>query len=390
LRDVQARSEPILGIDIGTTFSTAALVVGGRFHYATDERGEACVPSVVHFPRSGLPVVGFEADRLRQAEPEHTISGVKRLIGRSLDSPQARLVGAGTAFRMVGTGQDEVKIRVRTAEYTASEVAAVLMKHLRDLAQQRFQRQLTRAVVTVPVLAPPQVREAMVRIGKMAGLEVVRVVSESVAGALARGIAGAGDEGAPRLVFDFGGGTLDLAVVQRQGRQVKVLSAGGDDLLGGDDFDTELARWAASQIWGTFQVDVTRDAILAAAIQRQCERVKRALSSGPSARCFLPDALGAGGRRWDVDLLMTRDNVRPVWAELVERAMDVTRSVIAAAGCPTEALSMISLIGGTTFMPQVREAVAQTFGRPLDIESDPQTAVARGAALLGALPDLID
>jgi molecular chaperone DnaK (HSP70) len=118
--------------------------------------------------------------------------------------------------------------------------------------------------------------------------------------------------------------------------------------------------------------------------------VKRALSSGPSARCFLPDALGAGGRRWDVDLLMTRDNVRPVWAELVERAMDVTRSVIAAAGCPTEALSMISLIGGTTFMPQVREAVAQTFGRPLDIESDPQTAVARGAALLGALPDLID
>ena len=386
---MQAVTEPVLGLDLGTTFSTAALVVNGKFHYATDERGEACIPSVVHFPRTGAPVVGAEADKLRVSDPENTVWGIKRVIGRSLDSPQARRLQAGSVFKLVGRGSDEVKVRVRTGEFAASEVASMLLRNLRERAQARFGKSITKAVVTVPVLTPRHVRDDMIRIGRMAGLEVLRVVAEPVAGALARGIAGAGDTGAPRLIFDFGGGTLDLTVVQHVDELVKVLAAGGDDSLGGDDFDTEFARYVSNAVWGTHKLDVTKDALLADTIHRTCERVKRALSATPSARYLIPEALGAKGRRWDIELSVTRQTMAPVWDELVARAMKVTSDTIKASGIDPKSLSAVSLIGGTTFIPQVREAMCAAFDIPLDIETDPQTAVARGAAFLGAFPQLI-
>jgi molecular chaperone DnaK len=386
---VQSSSEPVLGLDLGTTFSTAALVVNGKFHYATDERGEACVPSVVHFPRSGAPIIGAAADKLRTSDPENTVCGIKRVVGRSIDSPQARRLQASSAFKVTGRGTDEVKVRVRSGEFAASEIAAMLLRNLRERAQARFGTFINKAVVTVPVLTPRHVRDDMVRIGRMAGVEVLRVVAEPVAGALARGIAGAQDTGAPRLIFDFGGGTLDLTVVQHEAERVKVLACGGDDSLGGDDFDLLFSRYVASTVWGAHQFDVTRDVVLSDTIQRTCEKVKRALSASPSARYLIPEALGAKGRRWDIELPVTREVMEPVWDELVSRAVDATRTTIASSGIDPKSLSTVSLIGGTTFIPQVREAVSRAFALPLDIENDPQTAVARGAAFLGAFPQLI-
>lgn len=183
----------MLGLDLGTTFSTAALVVNGKFHYAADERGEACIPSVVHFPKTGAPIVGVDADRLRVTDPENTVWAIKRVIGKPLDSPQGRRLQASSVFKLLGNGADEVKVRTRTGDYAASEIAAILLRHLKDRAQQRFGKAITKAVVTVPVLASAHLRDTMVKMGRMAGLDVVRVISEPVAGALARGIAGAGD-----------------------------------------------------------------------------------------------------------------------------------------------------------------------------------------------------
>jgi molecular chaperone DnaK len=379
----------VLGIDLGTTFSTAAIVVNGKFHYAVDERGEACIPSVVHFPRSGPPLVGIDADKLRVTDPENTVWAIKRVIGRSLDSPQVRRLQAASVFKLVGQGDEEVKVRTRGGDISASEIAAMLLRHLKDRAQQRFGRVLTKAVVTVPVQAPASVRERMVKLGRMAGLDVLRVVSEPVAGALARGIAGAQDTGTPRLIFDFGGGTLDVTVVQRVDGRVVVHAAGGDDSLGGDDFDTAFARHVASHVWGHHQLDVTRDVILNDTIQRTCERVKRALSSSPSARYYIPEALGVTGRKWNIELNVTREMMGAVWAELISRAIEVTAETVAESKVARSGLALISLIGGTTFIPQVREALGAALGRPLDVEADPQTAVARGAAFLGAFPQLL-
>lgn len=381
--------EPVLGIDLGTTYSTAALVVNDKFHYATDERAEACIPSVVHFPKSGAPIVGAEAERLRATDPENTVWAIKRVIARPLDSPQARRLQASAAFKLIAPPHTAgIKVRTRSGDYGADEIAAVIVRHLRDRAQQRFGRTFSKAVMTVPVVAPPSIEQEMVKIGRMAGLEVTRVIKEPVAGAVARGIAGASDDGKPRLIFDFGGGTLDVSVVQNVDRAVKVLGVGGDDSLGGDDFDTLFARDVASHVWGNHQLDVTRDAILSDTIQRTCEKVKRLLSSMEAARYFIREALGAAGRRWDIDLSVTRERMAAVWKELVDRAVTVTLETLRGA-LPQNALSRVSLIGGTTFLPMVRSAVAQSLRVPLDVENDPQTAVARGAAFLGAFPALI-
>ncbi len=384
-----AGAEPILGIDLGTTFSTAALVLDGRFHYALDGRGDACIPSVVHFPKSGSPIVGFEAEKLRATDPVNTIAGIKRVIGRPLDSGPARILDASSAFKLKAAGPGEVSVVTRAGEITASEVAAIIVRHLKDRAEHRFGRKISKCFMTAPVAAGPEVHRAMVRIGKMAHLEVVRIISEPVAGALARGLGGASGPEAPVLVYDFGGGTLDTSVVQRQGGRVSVRSAGGDDCLGGNDFDLAFARHVAAAIWGMASIDVTKDVVLFDRIQRQCELVKRALSVSNEARFFVPDALGTPRQRRSLDVMVRREQLFTPWRELIERSTKVMAETVVNAGLEPKQLASVMLIGGTTFIPMVREAVARSLPVPLDIEDDPQTAVARGAAVLAVMPRLL-
>jgi molecular chaperone DnaK len=382
-------SEIILGVDFGTTYSTAAAAIDGKFHYALDERGEACIPSVVHFPSKGAAIVGAEADRQRAIDPENTIFGIKRVVGRPIESSQARVLNSAAMFRLEGKGGGEVEVKTRQGTLRASDVGAIILGYLKARAELRFGKRISKAVLTVPVAATPPVHDAMRRMGKLVGLDVVRVLAEPVAGALARGVAGANDTGEPRLIFDFGGGTLDVAVVQRQGGSVKVLASAGDDCLGGQDFDFAFARWVASRVYAASRVDVTKDAILVDAIERQCEQVKRALSAMNEARYYVPNAIGPAGRKSPIAMQVSRADLRPEWADLVSRAVDVAQEALTRAQVPASRLSVISMIGGTVYIPQVREAVAQHFGRPLDVETDPQTAVARGAALLAVFPKLV-
>jgi molecular chaperone DnaK (HSP70) len=229
----------------------------------------------------------------------------------------------------------------------------------------------------------------MVRCGKAAGLEVIRTVPEPCAGAVARGFAGASWGPAPLLVYDFGGGTLDATVVRREGAALRVLASGGDDCLGGDDLDAAFARFVASGIYRMHGVDVTKDAVLWERIQRQCELVKRALSARREVRYQLAEAFGVGGRVQHLDYTFSREHLAPVWAELVQRSIDASRTTVESAGLAVADLGAVLLIGGTTYVPQVRAAVAGAFPRPQAVEDDPQTAVARGAALLGANAKLL-
>jgi molecular chaperone DnaK len=382
-------SEVILGIDLGTSYSTAAALIGGKVVFALDARGEPCIPSVVHFPRSGPPVVGADAEKMRSTDPENTVFGIKRLVGRGVDSPAARLLDACSAFRIKGAKGGEASVVVRGAERSASEVAAVILRHLRELAEARFRRKVGKAVVTVPVTAPPEVRDAMVRCGRMAGLEVLRVVDEPCAGALSRGLAAAPPEGKPQLVYDFGGGTFDATVVERAGGSMRVLSAGGDDCLGGDDLDLAFARWIGNAVQKAHQKDVTHDVVLWDRIQRTCERVKRALSSSAEARFHVPDAFATGGREQKIDYLVKREVVDLLWKELVVRSLQASVETVRQSGLPAGGLASVLLIGGTSFVPQVRSSVGALFKLPTTIEEDPQTAVARGAALLAAQSSLL-
>ncbi len=383
-----APTEIVLGIDLGTTYSTAAAVIDGRMHFALDSRGEACLPSVVHFPKAGPPLVGADADRLRSADPHNTVFGIKRLVGRAADSPAARLLDACAAFRIRPQAGGEAALEVRSGRYSASEVAAVILGHLRERAEARFGRRVGKAVLTVPVTATPAVRDAMVRCGKMAGLEVLRIVTEPCAGAIAR-FGGAPWGAEPLLVYDFGGGTFDATVVQRSGGQLRALSAGGDDCLGGDDFDLAFARYVASGVYRVHGIEVTRDAILWDRIQRQCELVKRALSTAAEARFLVKEGLRGGDRPRDLDYRIHRDHLAPHWAELVARSLQAAADTLHEAGLRAGDLGAVLLIGGTTYVPQVRGSVAQAFPQRSVVEDDPQTAVARGAALLAAQAGLL-
>jgi molecular chaperone DnaK len=383
-------SEILLGIDLGTTFSTAAAVLDGKLQFALDARGEPCFPSVVHFPKSGPPLVGAAADRLRASDPQNTVFGIKRLVGRTADSGPARILDACSAFRIKSQGADEAAVEVRTGTYAASEVAALILRHLRERAEARFGRHIAKAVLTVPVTAGQGIRDAMVRCGRMASLEVVRILSEPCAGAVARGIGATAKDTGPVLVYDFGGGTFDATVVQRAGAQLRVLSAGGDDCLGGDDLSLAFAKFVESGVYRVHGVEMSRDVVLWDRVQRQCELVKRALSTSLEARYHLTDAFSGGGRPKDLDFVFHRDHLAPHWSEFVERSLEAAAQTVREAGLAVPDLAGILLIGGTTFVPQVRAGVARAFPRPCVAEDDPQTAVARGAALLAANPALLE
>jgi molecular chaperone DnaK (HSP70) len=219
---------------------------------------------------------------------------------------------------------------------------------------------------------------------------VIRAVPEPCAGAVARGFAGVTWGAAPLLVYDFGGGTLDATVVRREGSALRVLAAGGDDCLGGDDLDAAFARYVASGIYRMHGVDVTKDAVLWERIQRQCELVKRALSARHEVRYQLPEAFSVGGRTQHLDYTFSREHLAPHWAELVSRSVAASRATLDEAGLGVPDLGAVLLIGGTTYVAQVRAAVAEAFPRPAAVEDDPQTAVARGAALLGADASLLE
>jgi molecular chaperone DnaK len=386
---VGGATEIVLGIDLGTTFSTAAALIGGKLHFAIDSRGEACIPSVVHFPRTGPPLVGAEADRMRAADPHNTVFGIKRLMGRPADSPAARLLDACSAFRIKAQGNGEAAVEVRAGTLSASEVASLILRHLRERAEARFGGRIRRAVLTVPVTAGPEVRDAVTKCGRMAGLEVMRIVSEPCAGALARGVGSSATFTAPALVYDFGGGTFDATVVQRSGRELRVLGSGGDDCLGGDDFSMAFARFVENGVYRVQGIQLSHDVVLWDKVQRQCELVKRALSTVPEARFVLQDALGGAGRSRSLELVFHRDHLAPEWAPLVERSLETAAQTVRDAGLTVADLAGVLLIGGTTHVPLVRNGVGRAFPRPCIAEEDPQTAVARGAALLAAQPELL-
>ncbi len=382
---MSSSAEIVLGIDLGTTYSSAAALIDGKLHFALDSRGEACVPSVVHFPKSGAPLVGADAERMRATQPENTIFGIKRLIGRDADSPAARLLDACSAFRIKSLKNGEAAVQVRSGVHAASEVASLILRYLRERAEQRFGQKITKAVLSVPVTATDEVKQAMQKCGRMAGLEVLRLVAEPCAGALAHGMEGPATTGSAMLIYDFGGGTFDATVMQRVDQKLRVLSVGGDECLGGDDFDLAFARQVSDQVHRISRNEIARDAILRERLQRQCEQVKRALSFAPEARLRVAEALSTGGKNRDLDTLVRRADLDECWAELVERSLQEALQTVADAGLLPEDLGGVVLIGGTTYVPQVRAGVARGFGGlACHYEPDPQTAVARGAAWLAA------
>ncbi|HJZ93045.1 MAG TPA: molecular chaperone DnaK [Gemmataceae bacterium] len=353
----------VVGIDLGTTFSLAGYVRDGRPVVVRDETGNALVPSVISFHPDGTVLVGTAARERALADPEHTIFSVKRLMGRTLADLQQelKLIPHQIAERDAGGGRKVLTVRIGDREHTPEELSAMILREVRKRAGDP-----TRAVITVPAYFDDSQRQATRDAGKIAGLDVLRIVNEPTAAALAYGLDRR--EGGTVAVYDLGGGTFDCSILSISDGVFKVLSTNGDTFLGGDDFDRALMEVAA----GEMDVDLgEKDPQLLQSLRDQAERLKIALSSAESAAFVLDNY-----RR-----TFTRAEFEALIAPLIDRSLEKSRKALRDAEVRKDQIDEVVLVGGSTRIPYVRQKVGEFFGRTPHTELNPDEVVALGAAL---------
>jgi molecular chaperone HscA len=353
-----------VGIDLGTTNSLVATLRSGVPEVLADERGRRLVPSVVHYAADGRVTVGAEALAARAADPLNTIASAKRLIGRSVHDVSA----ADLPFRLESLG-GTAAIRTAAGIRTPADVGAEVLRVLRTRAEAALGGPLTGAVITVPAYFDDAQRQATKDAAEQAGLKVLRLLNEPTAAAVAYGLDTAAE--GLYLVYDLGGGTFDVSLLQLHGGVFEVLSTGGDSALGGDDFDRCIVDWFVAELEDVHWHSADFTALLAAA-----RHVKQALSDADSAVMHCCDV---GGTRRSARL--TRDHFESITRDLLARTMASVKRVLRDAKVAAADIDGVVLVGGSTRMPMVRQAVASHFGREPYTGVDPDEAVALGAAI---------
>ncbi|MDP9000678.1 MAG: Hsp70 family protein [Myxococcota bacterium] len=373
----------VVGIDLGTTNTVAAYVRGGRVHVVADEEGRRLLPSVVSFPPSGGVLVGHAAKERRVVDARNTIASVKRLIGRAWDSDEIQRARRRVAFELKEGPARGPVIVVRGQEHTLPEISAFVLERAKRIAERALGEMVDRAVITVPAHFNELQRAATKVAGSIAGLEVVRIINEPTAAALAYGLGRSARERV--AVYDFGGGTFDCTLLQLSGSVFEVLATAGDSFLGGDDLDLAIAERIAGAFLHAHRYDPRADP---QAFERLCvagERLKIELSSNEHAHAKLHEvAFGVGGTHLNLDFGLARAELDGLATPLVERTFAVCQEALSIARLTVSDFDKVILVGGSTRIPLVRQRVEQFFGRlPLD-RVNPEEVVAVGAAVQAA------
>jgi Fe-S protein assembly chaperone HscA len=360
----------VVGIDLGTTYSLAAFVEDGRPKVVRDAAGAALVPSCLSFHYDGTVLVGSAAKARALSDPEHTIFSVKRLMGRTLADleRELKMIPHQIVERETDGKRKVLRVKIAGREFTPEELSAMILKEVRARAGNP-----TKAVITVPAYFDDSQRQATRDAGRIAGLDVLRIVNEPTAAALAYGLdkRSAGTV----AVYDLGGGTFDCSVLALSDGVFKVLATNGDTFLGGDDFDRAIMQVAAAEMG----VDLaTRDAELLQHLRDAAERTKIALTSGDRAE-FVVNLPGATPRRFT--RTFTRAEFEALIAPLVDRSIDRCRSALRDAGIKPGGVDEVVLVGGSSRIPLVRKRVAEFFGRTPHTDLNPDEVVALGAAV---------
>jgi molecular chaperone DnaK len=370
----------ILGIDLGTTNSAVGVVDSGFPILLADEDGKRITPSAVWFGADGSVEVGMKALRRRAAEPGRVVTSVKRLMGRRMEE----IEGGEEDFAVaVERGSDGLP---RVLGRTPEEVSAEILKELKRIAEWRMGVAISKAVITVPAYFNDGQRAATKRAGELAGLEVVRILNEPTAAALAYGLDKLGER-TRVAVYDLGGGTFDFSILEMQDGVFQVLATHGDTRLGGDDLDGLILRWAVEKC-GLDQENFSVEAQVR--LRAEAERVKLALSEQAAAVFRVPFFDGARS----IEVEISRDELEKLAASWIGRTLRHSRQALADANLKAEELDAVVLVGGSTRMPAVRRAVAELFGREPDISQHPDEAIALGATvqagvLSGALRQMV-
>ncbi len=345
----------IVGIDLGTTNSLVAVVDSGIPYVIADTQGQRSLPSVVHYPESGEPIVGHEARRQTVLKPASTLSSIKRFIGRRLaDCPEDT---TSTPFPLTSTETGDVRIGVHDKSLAPEDVSAEILKNLKDTATTSLEDEVTRAVITVPAYFNNAQRDATKRAGELAGLTVERIINEPTAAALAYGLDRL-KEKSRIAVYDLGGGTFDLSILELTEGSFQVLSTNGNTSLGGDDIDRALSEFIAQKIAQSTGPDAASDPLLQAKINEQAEAAKIRLSSESEATISLPFITSD----FSFEYALTRDELEKLAQPTVQQTRQHCIRALADAKLEAKDLDQVILVGGMTRMPLVSRFVGEQFG----------------------------
>jgi molecular chaperone DnaK len=371
----------IIGIDLGTTNSVVAVMEGGDPTVITNSEGNRTTPSVVAFTKDGNRLVGITAKRQAVVNPENTVYSVKRLMGRRADDPETERTKGMVSYNISeGPNQDaRVSVPIKNKVYTPQEISAMVLGKLKRDAEAYLGEDVKQAVITVPAYFNDSQRQATKDAGQIAGLEVLRIINEPTAAAVAYGLDKQNDE--TILVFDLGGGTFDVSVLEVGDGVIEVKSTNGDTHLGGDDWDERIVHWLVDEFKKEQGIDLSQDRQALQRLREAAEKAKIELSSTTQTEINLPFITADSTGPKHLATTLSRSKFEQLTADLLERVKQPFHSALRDAGLSAKDLDQVVLVGGSTRMPMVQELVRQLTGKEPNRGVNPDEVVAVGAAL---------
>jgi len=370
----------IIGIDLGTTNSAAAFIEGGEPHIIENAEGNRTTPSIVAIAKNGERLVGQLAKRQSVTNPANTIFGIKRFIGHNFDEASVSKDQETVPYKLSKSENGGVQVAMSGKEYRPEEISAMILQKLKTDAEQKLGEKITEAVITVPAYFNDAQRQATKDAGRIAGLDVKRIINEPTAAALAYGFNKKKDE--KIVVFDFGGGTFDVSVLEVADDVVEVKSTDGDSHMGGKDIDQKIIKWILEEFKKETGVDVSKDALALQRLYEAAEKAKLELSSTNEAEINIPFITSNQDGPIHLLLKLSRSKLEELSAEYIERAIEITKRCLAASPFKMEEIQEIILVGGQTRMPKIQEEVKKLFGGKEPNKSiNPDEVVAAGAAI---------
>jgi len=368
-----------IGIDLGTTYSCVAVVEDGQAKVIPNKGGYRTTPSVVAFDETGRRLVGHLAKRQMIANPRNTVYAAKRLIGRRYDSPEVKKAKAMYPYDIEEGPHNDVRAKVGEQDFSLPEISSMVLQEMRGVAEEYLGEKVTEAVITVPAYFNDNQRQATKDAGKIAGLEVLRIINEPTAAALAYGYGKKLEQ--TIAVFDLGGGTFDISILEIGEGVFEVISTAGDTYLGGDDFDDRIIDWLADTFQKQENINLRKDRMALQRLKDAAEKAKCELSTVPQTNISLPFIATNDKGPLHLEVVLTREKLEELTTDLIERTIGICEKTMDAAGLGIDDIGEILLVGGQTRMPKVQEKVNKFFGKPPRKGINPDEAIAVGASI---------
>ena len=369
----------VIGIDLGTTNSCVAVMEGSAPKVIENSEGARTTPSIVAFTDDGERLVGQPAKRQAVTNPERTIFAIKRLIGRQFDDPISKKDMSLVPYKIVRGPNGDAWVNVDGKQYSPSQISAFILQKMKETAEAHLGGPVTQAVITVPAYFNDAQRQATKDAGKIAGLEVLRIINEPTAAALAYGLDK--KKAGTIAVYDLGGGTFDISVLEIGDGVFEVKSTNGDTFLGGEDFDMRLVEYLAGEFKKEQGIDLTKDKLALQRLKEAAEKAKIELSSATQTEINLPYITADASGPKHMALKLTRAKFEALVDDLIQRTVEPCRKALKDAGLSAGQIDEVVLVGGMTRMPKVQEVVKQFFGKEPHKGVNPDEVVAIGAAI---------